>query len=100
MQQDTLLMTNSNGNRMRKAVEFWQILVALAGLLVAIWGAAEMYSAKFEAKAAANATQVENHEQRIKQLEADRNEFKTDIKDIKSTQYQILLLLKDKQDRK
>jgi len=100
MQQDILLTPNSNGNRMRKAVELYQILIALAGLLLAIWGAAEMYSAKFEAKATQSATQVENHEQRIKQLESDRNEFKTDIKDIKSTQYQILLLLKDKQDRK
>jgi len=98
MQQDILL--KQNGLKMRKAVELWQVVIALLGLLVAIWGAAEMYSAKFEAKAAANATQVENHEQRIKQLEADRTEFKTDIKDIKSTQYQILLLLKDKQDRK
>ena len=100
MQQPILLEPNTNGNRMRKAVELYQVIIGLIGLLIAIWGAAEMYSAKFEAKAAANATQVENHEQRIKQLEADRNEFKSDIKDIKSTQYQILLLIKDKQDRK
>lgn len=100
MQQDILLKKDSNGFKMRKAVELWQILIALGGLLLAIWGAAEMYSSKLEAKTVQAATTVENHEQRIKQLESDRNELKSDMKDIKNTQYQILLILKDKQDRK
>lgn len=100
MSQDILLQSNSTDTKMRRAVELWQVIIALVGLLLAIWGAAEMYSSKIEERATINATTVENHEQRIKQLESDRDEFKADVKDIKNTQYQILLLLKDKQDRK
>lgn len=100
MQDDILLLTPSNGKEMRKAVELYQVIIALCGLLLAIWGAAEMYSSKLEEKTAKSATLIENHEQRLKQLEQDRNETKQDIKDIKATNLQILLLLKDKQDRK
>lgn len=100
MQEDILLLTPSNGKEMRKAVELWQVIIALVSLILAMWGAASMYASKIEDRAAVSATVVENHEQRIKQLEADRNETKQDIKDIKNTNLQILLLLKDKQDRR
>jgi len=97
---DNILLQSTNSTQMRKAVELWQVLVGLVGLLIAIWGAAEMYSSKLEANASKNATTVENHEQRIKQLENDRAETKSDLKEIKQSQQEILLILKDKQDRK
>ena len=42
----------------------------------------------------------ENHEVRIGQLEADKKEMRDDIKDIKKTNEQILILLQNKEDRK
>ena len=85
---------------MRKAVELWQVLIAAIMMLLGMWGTASMYTARIEEKATQSATSIENHEQRIKQLEADRSELKQDIKDVKQGNQQILILLQNKQDRK
>ena len=41
-----------------------------------------------------------NHEERIKHLEEFKVDMKQDIKDIKTDQGKILILLQNKQDRK
>lgn len=85
---------------MKNNVQWWQLIVAVLAVMISTFGIVSMYANRIEDRSEKAAAVTENHEQRIKQLEADRLEMKADMKEIKSMQYQILILLKDKQDRK
>lgn len=88
--------THEISKDMKKPIELWHLFVGIASVLVACWGI--VYMANKDNIQAAQ--KVENHEQRIKQLESDRQELKADIKDIKQSQQQVLILLQNKADRK
>ena len=90
----------TNSEDMNKNVQWKQFVVAVFAVIISTWGIVYMYTRDLQNDARTNATQVENHEQRIKQLENDRQELKADIKDIKQSQQQVLILLQNKQDRK
>lgn len=96
-----------NENEVKKPLEVWQGIVGFFVVLSIVIG---LYGSQITSAKAAATTQ-ENHELRIKQLEADRLEMKQDIKEIRSSQLSdgkdtrksletITILLKDKQDRK
>ena len=94
---DTALsQTEINKEEMKKPLEVWHLFVGIAGVLVACWGI--VYMANKDNVAAAQ--KVENHEVRLTQLENDRQELKNDIKEIKQSQEQMLIILQNKQDRK
>ena len=69
---------------------------SLVILLLTILGGYYGLTGKFED----DGKKYENHEVRIGQLEADKKEMRDDIKDIKKTNEQILILLQNKADRK
>lgn len=102
MEQTAVLSTTKeiNSVEMKKNVEWWQFVVALLGVAVSVWVTLNMYFKDVESTAKESATKVENHEQRIKQLEYDRAEIKQDLRDIKQSQQEILILLQNKADRK
>jgi len=87
--EELYLENTTTINDMKKNVEWWHLAVSLLTVIIAMFGIVSMY-----------ATKTENHEQRITILESNRIEMKSDIKDIKASQTEILLILKDKQDRK
>lgn len=92
--------TITNTLEMKNNVQWWHLVVAILAVILSTFGIVSMYASKLEEGASKTATVTENHEQRIKQLESDRAETRSDIKEIKSMQIQTLLILKDKQDRK
>ena len=74
----------------------WQSKTSLVVLLLTILGGYYALTNKFEE----DGKKYENHEVRINQLEADKKEMRDDIKDIKRSNEQILILLQNKADRK
>lgn len=102
MAQSAALNSTSeiNNTEMKKNVEWWHFVIGLLGVMVSVWIALNMYFKDVEATAKESATKVENHEQRIKQLESDRAEIKSDLRDIKKSQQDILILLQNKADRR
>lgn len=74
----------------------WQSKTSLIVLLLTILGGYYALTSKFEE----DGKKYENHEVRIGQLESDKKEMRDDIKDIKRSNEQILILLQNKADRK
>ena len=74
----------------------WQSKTSLIVLLLTILGGYYALTSKFEE----DGKKYENHEVRIGQLEFDKREIRDDIKDIKKSNEQILILLQNKEDRK
>ena len=74
----------------------WQSKTSLIVLVLTILGGYYALASKFEG----DGKKYENHEVRINQLETDKKEIRDDIKDIKRTNEQILILLQNKADRK
>ena len=74
----------------------WQSKTSLIVLLLTILGGYYALTSKFEE----DGKKYENHEVRIGQLESDKREIRDDIKDIKKSNEQILILLQNKEDRK
>jgi outer membrane murein-binding lipoprotein Lpp len=94
LQYDTI--TEENKKEMKKPLNWTDLILGIVIILLSFWGIVYNYSKDN----IANATRVENHETRIKQLESDRAETKEDIKAIRQSQEQALILLQNKQDRK
>ena len=101
--ESALLETETNKVEMRKNLEVWQLVVAFFGVIIACWGIIYMYN-KDNISAA---QKVENHEIRIQNLEADRQEIRQTTKDmnikmdkLSDQNTQILIILQNKQDRK
>ena len=80
----------------KQVEQTWQSKTSLIVLLLTILGSYYALTSKFEDEG----KKYENHEVRIGQLEADKKEMRDDIKDIKKTNEQILILLQNKADRK
>lgn len=74
----------------------WQSKTSVILVVLAILGSYFALTTKFED----DGKKYENHEVRIGQLEADKKEMRDDIKDIKRSNEQILILLQNKADRK
>lgn len=80
----------------KQVEQSWQSKTSLVVLLLTILGGYYALTNKFEE----DGKKYENHEVRINQLEADKKEMRDDIKDIKRSNEQILILLQNKADRK
>jgi hypothetical protein len=80
----------------KQVEQTWHSKASLVILLLTILGGYYGLTGKFEE----DGKKYENHEVRIGQLEADKKEMRDDIKDIKKTNEQILILLQNKEDRK
>ena len=80
----------------KQVEQTWHSKASLVILLLTILGGYYGLTGKFEE----DGKKYENHEVRIGQLEADKKEKRDDIKDIKKTNEQILILLQNKADRK
>ena len=80
----------------KQVEQTWHSKASLVILLLTILGGYYGLTDKFEE----DGKKYENHEVRIGQLEADKKEMRDDIKDIKKTNEQILILLQNKADRK
>jgi hypothetical protein len=74
----------------------WQSKTSVILVALTIMGGYFALTGKFED----DGKKYENHEVRIGQLEADKKEIRDDIKDIKRSNEQILILLQNKEDRK
>lgn len=74
----------------------WQSKTSVILVVLTILGSYYALTTKFED----DGKKYENHEVRIGQLEADKKEMRDDIKDIKRSNEQILILLQNKADRK
>lgn len=74
----------------------WQSKTSVILVVLTILGSYFALTSKFED----DGKKYENHEVRIGQLEADKKEMRDDIKDIKRSNEQILILLQNKADRK
>ncbi len=85
---------------MQAQVKLWQLIAAVLGTVATMLTIIFMFTNRMESAAKT----TENHEIRIESLEKQNNEFrieyKSDIKDLKSGQQEILILLQNKQDRK
>ena len=88
--------TEDNGGNENKAkkymkqnIQVWHFVIYVFTSLIAIITGAMMMSSMYT-----------NHEERIKHLEEFKVDMKQDIKDIKTDQGKILILLQNKQDRK
>jgi hypothetical protein len=80
----------------KQVEQTWHSKASLVILLLTILGGYYGLTGKFED----DGKKYENHEVRIGQLEADKKEIRDDIKDIKRSNEQILILLQNKEDRK
>jgi len=80
----------------KQVEQSWQSKTSLVVLLLTILGGYYALTSKFEE----DGKKYENHEVRIGQLENDKKEMRDDIKDIKRSNEQILILLQNKADRK
>lgn len=86
----------SKENEVKKPLEVWQGIVGFFVVLSIVIG---LYTSSVnEAKGAA--TVQENHEQRLKTLESNYSEIRSDQKETKQMVTEIRIILKDKQDRK
>jgi len=85
---------------MKKPVEIWQLVIAIIAVIISVITLTSMMTASIRDDAAKTAANTENHEVRIKQLEEARAEQRADIKEMKGDTRSILMMLKDKQDRK
>ena len=74
----------------------WQSKTSVILVALTIMGSYFALTSKFEE----DGKKYENHEVRLNQLEADKKEMRDDIKDIKKSNEQILILLQNKADRK
>jgi peptidoglycan hydrolase CwlO-like protein len=74
----------------------WQSKTSVILVALTIMGSYFALTSKFED----DGKKYENHEVRLNQLEADKKEMRDDIKDIKKSNEQILILLQNKADRK
>lgn len=74
---------------MDRSIKVWHLVIALAALF------GSMVSAWVSLNKDQAATNV-----RLEILERDKQELKNDVKDIKSQNTQILVILQNKQDRK
>jgi len=80
----------------KQVEQTWHSKASLVIVLLTILGSYYALTGKFED----DGKKYENHEVRIGQLEADKKEIRDDIKDIKRSNEQILILLQNKEDRK
>lgn len=103
MESAVLLSTEETHKEMKKPLEVWHLIAAIAGVLIAAWGM--IYMSTKDAQQSAKT--VENHEVRISQLESARLESVQTFKDMNSKMdklseqnTQILIILQNKQDRK
>lgn len=81
---------------MQAQVKVWQLITAVLSTIAAMLTIVFMFTNRMEA----SAKTTENHELRIGVLEREREEYKADIKEIKASQQEILIILQNKQDRK
>ena len=88
--------TLSNENEVKKPLEVWQGVVGFFVVLSIVVG---LYGSQINA-AKASATVQENHEQRLKTLESNYSDIRSDQKETKQMVTEIRIILKDKQDRK
>ena len=102
--ESALLSTDKvNNEEMKQPLQIWQLVLTFLGTIIACWGIIYMYN-KDNISAA---QKVENHEIRIQNLEADRQEWRQTIKDMNGNivklgdqNTQILIILQNKADRK
>ena len=80
----------------KQVEQTWHSKASLVIVILTILGGYYALTGKFED----DGKKYENHEVRIGQLEADKKEMRDDIKDIKRSNEQILILLQNKADRK
>jgi len=80
----------------KQVEQTWHSKASLVIVILTILGGYYALTGKFED----DGKKYENHEVRIGQLEADKKEMRDDIKDIKRSNEQILILLQNKEDRK
>ena len=81
---------------MQAQVKVWQLITAVLSTIAAMLTIVFMFTNRMEA----SAKTTENHELRIGVLEREQQEYKADIKEIKASQQEILIILQNKQDRK
>lgn len=89
-----------NNTDMKKPVEIWQLIIAIIAVFISLVTLTSMMNTSTRDDAAKQASITENLKVRVGQLEQDRAETKQDIKEIKGDNREILLILKDKVDRK
>ena len=102
--ESALLSTgNVNSEEMKQPLQIWQLVISFVATIIACWGIIYMYN-KDNISAA---QKVENHEIRIQNLEADRQEIRQTTKDmngkmdkLSDQNTQILIILQNKADRK
>jgi len=92
--------STENNQDMKKPVEIWQLIIAVVAVFISLVTLTSMMNTSMREDAAKQASTTENLKVRVGQLEQDRAEKKEDIKDIKKDNREILLILKDKADRK
>jgi len=92
--------STENNQDMKKPVEIWQLIIAVVAVFISLVTLTSMMNTSMREDAAKQASTTENLKVRVGQLEQDRAETKEDIKDIKKDNREILLILKDKADRK
>jgi len=80
----------------KQVEQTWHSKASLIIVILTILGGYYGLAGKFED----DGKKYENHEVRIGQLENDKKEMRDDIKDIKRSNEQILILLQNKADRK
>lgn len=80
---------NKIKKQMKGYIQVWHFIIYIFTSIAAIVTGAMMISSMYT-----------NHEERIKHLEEFKVDMKQDIKDIKTDQGKILILLQNKQDRK
>jgi Tfp pilus assembly protein PilN len=80
---------NKTKKPMKQHIQVWHFVIYVFTSIAAVVTGAMMISSMYT-----------NHEERIKHLEEFKIDMKQDIKDIKTDQGKILILLQNKQDRK
>lgn len=81
---------------MQEQVKVWQLITAVLGTIATMLTIVFMFTNRMES----SAKTTENHELRINVLERERQEYNLDIKEIKASQQEILIILQNKADRK
>lgn len=94
------MANTENSQEMKKPVEIWQLCVAIIAVIISLLSMGSMYAANIEQKTAQQATVTENIRVRVASLEEDKIESREDRKEMKRDIKELLIMVKDKADRK